>query len=112
MNLASKICMGRPLFILQHRASAITWRDLNDLISESHSCGAAAYLIGTSRGGLDHPEEIHGIDGSGTEHLDLIGASRDGLDHPEEIYGIDDNDMEWHRRTCWAWKSQHGRCWW
>ncbi|KAB2628258.1 hypothetical protein D8674_033053 [Pyrus ussuriensis x Pyrus communis] len=145
MNLASKICTGIPLFVLQHRADAITERDLNNLISESHSCGAAAMLpfccwlrnklhasfsdwqtasgstreashgaygwattnmdhldlIGTSRGGLDHPEEIHRINGSGTEHLDLIGTSWEGLDHPEEIHGIDNSDTE-----------RHGRYWW
>ncbi|RXH89964.1 hypothetical protein DVH24_032321 [Malus domestica] len=46
-------------------------------------------LIGTSRGGLDQPEEIHGIklQRHGAELLDLIGTSRGGLD-PEEIHGI------------------------
>ncbi|RXI04254.1 hypothetical protein DVH24_038528 [Malus domestica] len=39
-------------------------------------------LIGTSQRGLDHPKEIHGIDGSCMKHLDLIGTSRGGLDHP------------------------------
>lgn len=30
-------------------------------------CSDHLDLVGTSRGGLDHPEEIHGIDGSGGE---------------------------------------------
>ncbi|TQD80279.1 hypothetical protein C1H46_034177 [Malus baccata] len=46
-------------------------------------------LIGTSWGGLDHLDEIHGIklQWHGAELLDLIGTSRGGLDL-EEIHGI------------------------
>ncbi|RXH72028.1 hypothetical protein DVH24_025529 [Malus domestica] len=50
-------------------------------------------LIGTSLGGLDHLEEIHGIDGS-AELLDLIGTSRGSLDYPEEIHWINGSDKE------------------
>ncbi|XP_050142158.1 uncharacterized protein LOC126618105 [Malus sylvestris] len=62
-------------------------------------------LIGTSRGGLDHSEEIHGTNYNGTEHLDLIGTSRDGLNHPEEIHGIDGSgtdELAGHRNHCMA----------
>ncbi|XP_050109692.1 uncharacterized protein LOC126588629 [Malus sylvestris] len=60
-------------------------------------------LIGTSWGGLDHPEEIHGTNCRGTEHLDLIGTSQDGLNHPEEIHGIDGSgtdELAGHRSHC------------
>ncbi|KAM2898330.1 hypothetical protein COP2_007878 [Malus domestica] len=60
-------------------------------------------LIGTSWGGLDHPEEIHGTNCRGTEHLDLIGTSHDGLNHPEEIHGIDGSgtdELAGHRSHC------------
>ncbi|XP_050129554.1 uncharacterized protein LOC126606238 [Malus sylvestris] len=62
-------------------------------------------LIGTSWGGLDHPEEIHGTNCSGTKHLDLIGTSRDGLNQPEEIHGIDGSgtdELAGHRSHCMA----------
>ncbi|KAB2606317.1 hypothetical protein D8674_006034 [Pyrus ussuriensis x Pyrus communis] len=122
MNLASKICTGKPLFVLQHRAGAITGRDLDDLNSESHICGVATMLLfccwlksklharfsdwQTALGSTW--EARHEVGGSATvsmEHLDLIGTSQDGLDHPEEIHGIDGNGTERPKQTCWAWKS-------